>query len=212
MPEGKRGCGYRKIGGLYLFCDGPGVPCDALPYPLDVCPVCSAGIKFSRGWTWVSRALFVINPNVCSECTALKFGGCAFVGDHDRLGLLWVGEAHYKTPGDFTGEADRMGISRRINSVPRGFKIGETWVALAHIKAVRRLVPVPEGVGSTLPGIPEYEHSPGIFRAFLPSRIEYIVTEDMLKSDEIQKRIETQKLTPVVVEDIPRHRTGKDSI
>jgi len=26
------------------------IPCDRLPFPLDVCPVCGHGIKLGRGW------------------------------------------------------------------------------------------------------------------------------------------------------------------
>ena len=51
--EAKRGCGYRKVGGLYLVSDGLGIPCDRLPITLEVCPCCGAGIKPARGWTWV---------------------------------------------------------------------------------------------------------------------------------------------------------------
>ena len=37
--EAARGCGWRKVGGLYL-CSPPGihVQCDRLPYDLKVCP------------------------------------------------------------------------------------------------------------------------------------------------------------------------------
>lgn len=54
--EKKRGCGYRKIGGLYLVTDGGGSPCDRLPFELDVCPTCGGGIKPARGWSWFSPA------------------------------------------------------------------------------------------------------------------------------------------------------------
>lgn len=52
--EARRGCGYRKVGGIYLVGGGIGVPCDRLPYPLTVCPCCSQGVKQGRGWTWVT--------------------------------------------------------------------------------------------------------------------------------------------------------------
>lgn len=207
MAEQKRGCGYRKIGGIYLVCGGRGIECKLLPYPLDVCPVCSAGIKFCRGWTWISRSLFIFSKDQCGRCPLM--GGCAFTGSHDRLGLIWIGERHYKRTEDFNSEAVQMGISRRIKAIPRGFKVGETWVALAHIKAVRKEKPVPVGIGA-LPNMTDYEESPGIFTAFRPSRIEFVVTEEMLKDPEVQERIEKQGLTPVVVPDIQRHRIGKE--
>jgi len=51
--ESKRGCGWRKPGGLYLMADGPAELCGKLPIPLEICPSCGGGIKLSRGWTWV---------------------------------------------------------------------------------------------------------------------------------------------------------------
>lgn len=36
--ETKRGCGYRKIGGLYLVAGNLSEPCDRLPWPLHVYP------------------------------------------------------------------------------------------------------------------------------------------------------------------------------
>ncbi len=57
--ESKRGCGYRKQGGLYLMAGGPSAECGKLPLELTVCPCCGAGIKPARGWTWVNaEALF----------------------------------------------------------------------------------------------------------------------------------------------------------
>jgi hypothetical protein len=47
----KRGCGWRKPGGLYLCADGVGGVCGKLPIPLDICPTCHGGIKFCRSWT-----------------------------------------------------------------------------------------------------------------------------------------------------------------
>jgi len=53
MPEEKRGCGYRKVGAMYLCGMGIPVECDRLPYELTVCRVCGAGVKQSRGFTWL---------------------------------------------------------------------------------------------------------------------------------------------------------------
>lgn len=36
--ETRRGCGYRKVGGIYLVCDGAGFRCDQLPVNLEVIP------------------------------------------------------------------------------------------------------------------------------------------------------------------------------
>jgi hypothetical protein len=49
-----------------------------------------------------------------------------------RAGLLWVGEKFYKHSHDWMAEAGKLGISRRIQTVPHGFVCGETWVFVAH--------------------------------------------------------------------------------
>ena len=56
-----------------------------------------------------------------------------------RVGLIWVGEKFYPTPQDFCAEAEKMGISRRIPAVPNDFVLGETWVWLAHRKAIEAI-------------------------------------------------------------------------
>ena len=56
--EAKRGCGYRKEGGLYLVGGGLSAPCDRMPYPLDRCKTCGGGIKFTRGHTWLQPDFF----------------------------------------------------------------------------------------------------------------------------------------------------------
>ena len=51
--EARRGCGYRKVGGLYLMGGTGGMPCCKMPIPLHVCPTCHGGIKQTRGWSWI---------------------------------------------------------------------------------------------------------------------------------------------------------------
>jgi hypothetical protein len=57
--ESKRGCGYRKVGGLYIVTK-PGILtlCDRMPIKLEACKHCeemgfNCGFKPARGWTWV---------------------------------------------------------------------------------------------------------------------------------------------------------------
>ena len=149
--EQKRGCGYRKVGGLYMVGGGIGVPCDRLPYELTVCPCCSQGVKQSRGWTWIDVAKFFQGTHALGTEQDSVFGECKIPCDCSlglcplcsrpetmgKAGLLWVGEKFYKTPADFVKEGVEMGFSRRIKAVPQGFKVGETWVMLAHPAAVR---------------------------------------------------------------------------
>jgi hypothetical protein len=173
--EGRRGCGYRQPGGLYLVADGRGQHCDKLPIELTVCPCCGEGIKFSRGFTWITGALFAsaecsnaeqIRTDLCFECPFSD------IHERGRYGLMWVGEKFYSA-AEFTLEAARQGISKRIAQIPRDFKIGETWIVLAHIKAIRRDAPVMVD-GNAIGSAPHW--FPGIFHAFRPQRIEYVVT------------------------------------
>lgn len=184
--ESARGCGYRKPGGIYLRGDGLAAPCGKLPLLLHNCPTCSAGIKFARGWTWIDpRPLFAEVP-CYSECQR-----CPANNAHlpSRAGLLWIGREFYSTAAMFELEAEIQGVSRRIAAVPRGFKVGETWVYLAHVAAC------------TVEGKP----APGIFRAFRPSAIEYIVkgTETEAELDELEARGLTLVKLVRSIENIP---------
>jgi hypothetical protein len=177
--ERERKCGYRKPGGLYLVSCGFSRYCGALPIALEVCPACHQGIHPARGWTWVNlKALRgdkpcvqSINPSYCDSCAFF------FI---EKAGLLWVGEKYYKTPEDFNREGVEMGISRRISQIPREFKLGETWVAFAHRKAI----PQP----FTLAEEPAFKA--GIFHLFKPTAIEYIVqeTDTDSKLEALEKR------------------------
>lgn len=174
--EPRRGCGFRKVGGLYIVCEGLSAPCDRLPIALTVCPCCGGGIKQTRGWTWIQPGrLFEGKHRQCAcriSCPACD--PISAFGEDGRAGLLWIGEQHYPTPADFSAEAARLGVSRRIRAVPRGFKVGETWVFIAHPKAVNttRI----NGDGESL-FAEEPDLGPGIFAAFRPTRIERIVRQ-----------------------------------
>jgi len=102
----------------------------------------------------------------CSGCP-----GCFYPDSKDRAGLLWVGEKFYTT-NKFLTEAATRGISRRIATVPHGFKVGETWIYFAHKKAI--------------PGQNGNPDSAGIFAAFQPIRIEYVVKGNE-SDDELRK-------------------------
>jgi hypothetical protein len=178
VVEKKRGCGYRVGGALYLRTDGIGRVCGALPIELTVCPTCKHGIKPARGWTWINIAeLAAVGTCRLWEQTGHEGCGDCPIADAEiqTAGLLWIGEKFYKTPVDFNREAWDMGISRRITMVPRGFKVGETWVALAHRKAI----PAPKELVEHQLGIKpsDLEFKPGIFHIFCPQRIEYVVKE-----------------------------------
>jgi len=198
--DSKRGCGYRKMGGLYLISEPGFHGCGLLPLKLDICPTCGHGIKPALGWTWVNPKELV-KGLVCESCeekqTELGFCGTAYCNwtQQTRAGLIWVGQTFYKTAEDFKKEALRLGISRRIHTIPRGFKVGETWVLLAHRKGGNG-----EGV---VGGQPDF---PAIFTAFLPQRIEQIVRGD--ENDEEIEKLEKRGITPVVIK--PESEKGKE--
>lgn len=169
VVDKERGCGWRKKGGFYMMGAGIGVTCCRLPIPLEVCPCCSQGIKPNRGFTWIDPKLILgVNPDpmdpwTCNGCPA---GDGGDIGP--RVGLIWIGEQFYKDPAHFDREAAAIGISRRLKQVPHGFKVGQTWVALAHRKAISEYM--------TFKLLPDFiKYRPGIFRIFRPDRIEYIV-------------------------------------
>jgi hypothetical protein len=155
----KRGCGYRKPGGIYLCCDGPGSACGMLPCPLTVCPCCGDGIKQTRGFTWINSNLFGETKCPLDVRTCWQ---CPMSAKDLQMGLMWVGEKFYPTTSEFNRESDLHGISKRIAQIPHKLKVGETWIALAHPRAIVHA----DGSQPTA----------GIFRVFRPQRIEYILT------------------------------------
>jgi hypothetical protein len=196
--EAKRGCGYRKVNGLYLVGEKGGIGCCKMPILLKTCPCCGHGVKQSRGWTWIDPKEWLkgecsagdTSRIICPAADPARFG--------EKVGLLWVGAAFYKTPGAFISECETLGVSRRIKAVPRGFKVGEHWVFLAHPKVGTEVDPITGDV----------KDIPGIFKIFRPTRIEKIITESMAKDEEAMKRLEAQGVTPVIVPDNDKDHQG----
>ena len=145
--EAKRGCGYRKEGGLYLVGSGLSAPCDRMPYRLDRCRTCGGGIKFTRGLQWLQPDFFTpheslvapcLDESVCPICVNGGPDASRSASADDLFGphlLLWIGRGHY-SPEAFLEEGRRLGVSRRIAALPKGLVLGETWVLLAHPDAV----------------------------------------------------------------------------
>lgn len=189
VHDKRRGCGYRKPGGLYLISNGDGIPCCKLPIPLEVCPVCRCGIKAARGWTWLDIYPFVKDR----ACANYPEGVCPLsverIKSIGKIGLVWVGEKFYSTPDDVIREAKLLGISRRIPHLPKGFKVGETWVGLAH----RKCIPT----SPLFDGRSDRDHIPGIFRLFKPERVEYVVKGD--ETPEFLEACVKRGITPVRV-------------
>jgi hypothetical protein len=185
----ERGCGWRQPGGTYLVTSTElWGSCDRMPLPLTVCSHCGQGIHQVRSWTWLTlpAALLDAEPRTCDHrhCAACPLSPTR---DTLRVGLLWCGEAFYKTPHDWIREAREQGVSRRISTVPNDFVVGETWVPMAHPKAI---------MGTDDRGDIHYE--PGIFHAFKPTAIEYVVKGD--ESEEELVRKEKRGITLVRIE------------
>lgn len=197
--EGKRGCGYRKPGGLYLFCGDSGKPCGKLPIPVHVCPTCGNGVKAGRGFQWIKWEFIGQPPCVTwqkSHDGSLSNCVCPLSGYRDpneKLGLMWVGGSYYPTTEDFMKESRKLGISKRIPAVPNDFVLGKTWVALAHRQAITKWEEVVPGDDSNLKAI----RSPGIFSLFLPTEVQFVVTGN--ETDEQLAAMEKRGITPVNV-------------
>ncbi|HOB44168.1 MAG TPA: hypothetical protein PKH75_13505 [Bacillota bacterium] len=185
IHDKKRGCGWRKKGGLYLVAETLLNTCGKLPLPLAVCPCCGAGIKPARGWTWVDGdKLFAHVP-----CPYDEKGNdgckCPLAWPVGKCCLIWVGESFYPTPSDFFREVERQGVSRRVYRLPDKFIPGHTPVLLAHRRAVRE----------TDPATGEITYKPGIFSAYRPSEIQYVCNGG--ETPEQLARMEARGITPV---------------
>ena len=191
--EGPRGCGYRKPGALYLVSGGLAEACHLLPWELETCPTCGQGIKPAMGWTWI-EAYKLFAPGCdrdkppqrhCTRCVV-----CRPEDAGPKSGLIWVGEKYYPTTGQFTYESQNMGVSRRIKSIPRGFKLGATWVFLAHRKAF--------GQDPQFETYDPEKWKPAIFQVFLPTAIEYVIKGD--ENEDQLKALVERGITPIRVE------------
>lgn len=208
----RRGCGWRQPGGTYLISEGVARSCGLLPVPLDKCPTCSGGIKPSRGWTWIDFEALVTHGGIDCKSTPDHCQGCPFkdTAFGEQQGLLWIGGSFYKTPEEWTAEAVKQGVSRRISQVPRDFVIGETWCLVAHREAIEKDCPkIQQHLTESLEQIKSCEHCEGagvvrsaaIFHAFKPTAIEYVVKGD--ETEEQLQRLVDRGITPVRVEHAP---------
>lgn len=201
--EAVRGCGYRKVGGLYLCGQGFAMGCDRLPYELVVCPTCGAGVKFTRGFTWLDWAKYayyhegeetehLISVKAVCRCSAVC-PVCWPLIQPQPYGLLWVGEQFYTTQS-FIQEALEMGVSRRIAVIPRNLKLGETWIVFAHKSACgTRLEEQDDGTTKQV-GIP------GIFYAHRPTSLELLIWESDATEEKLAE-LEKKGITPVIIPD-----------
>jgi len=211
--EAKRGCGFRKVGGLYLVSDGIMAVCDRLPLEIGACPVCGEGLHVTRGTRAIQpRALWgdhqpctESNPEYCAVCRPPA-------GTHYLMG---VGKRYYPTPADFIAEGIAQGVSKRISAIPTGFKAGESFIYLTHPIAVE-IKPAPDVVQMAMeiaagaagdgyqprlvdaPLAPEYR--PGVFAAFRCKRIEKLIWKSEATEETIKELVK-RGITPVIIPD-----------
>lgn len=197
--EPVRGCGYRQVGGTYLVGGVLSAPCDRLPYPLAACPICGQGIKIGRAFTEINAfELFGIHKNCTDKVTPCVM--CHPPRNRTSY-IMIVGERHYPTPQDFIKEGRKLGVSKRIPFIPKGLKLKQTVIYLAHHKAI-----IKNGNGkSDKKGQAQMlEYQTGIFCAFIPSKIEKLVWESQLKGkkgSELKKSLKKRGITPVAIPD-----------
>ena len=178
--EPKRGCGFRKIsrkGRVFYYLCGSGfsLPCDRLPFRLKVCPVCGSGLKFHRGFQWLSWKDYAGEHNEC-KCHEKCF---VCHPTDEKYGLMWVGERYY-TPKSFVLEAERMGVSKLVSALPKDLQIGKTKVLLAHRRAWKN-------------------REPAIFFAFVVRRVEVLVRAEEADEEWVE-RLRRRGVTVIVVE------------
>ena len=180
LHEKKRGCGYRKKGGLYLTGGSDFAACCKLPFPLTKCNCCGSGIKPTRGFTWINTDLFA-----GAGCSG--FSGCILAQRNKKIGLLWIGEKFYNHPQDFLREAHAIGISRRVSQLPKDVIPGETWIALAHRKGHADI----DGKGLLV------QFTGAVICVFKLRGVEYVIKGDEDPAE--LERMEKRGITPVDV-------------
>lgn len=205
--EHKRGCGYRKVGGLYLCGEYVSGLCDRLPLPLECCPTCGGGIKVSRGFTKIiPTTLFGYHQDCIDKIRPCKVCDPT----EDTAFIMLVGDKYY-TPKTFIAEATGQGVSKRIPFIPKDLELGKTIIYLAHHKACEVIGPAIVQQARTLADgddshqkrlldADEVKHRTGIFTAFVPQRIEKLIW----KSDATKKELTNLKkrgITPIVITD-----------
>lgn len=206
--ERKRGCGYRKIGAMYLCGDYMPVPCERLPYLLETCPVCGAGIKVSRGFTKVNPLQLFGYHQPCSD----QLRPCWMCDPaEDPAFIMGVGQKYYKSPVEFIKEGLDLGISKRIPFIPKELELGKTVVYLAHPKAcaVRESIALQQAMAlvhgdsaetGRLIETETVEYRMGIFTVFVPQRVEKLVWQSEAIPEELQK-LKRKGITPVIIKD-----------
>lgn len=212
MSEPLRGCGHRKIGGLYLTGD-PGITliCDGLPLELESCGCCGFIPPFSRNLQrlhpqYIFQAELKKHKKTCGVgsqmlCSCPPTCPICSPVEQKSFGLMFVGKKHY-TPRSFIREAEQLGVCKRIPDVPKWLVLGETWVLLAHSEVPKVSL---EKLKKNEMHMKEPEKMRAIFYAFKPQRIEMPMWKGEITNDEILL-LEKRGITPVLLDPTPENR------
>ena len=219
MSEVKRGCGYRRIGGLYLVSDpGQHLNCDGLPLELQECDCCGFKPPFNRKLQLLKPAYIIqaeqnLHLKLKARGAAGEICGCwkdcptCHPDPKGSYGLMFVGQKSY-TPSSFIKEAFSMGVSKRIPEIPSWLKLGETWIFLAHLKTPNVCLALLKDNGLHMK---EPETIPAIFYGFKPQRVEMPMWKGSLTDAEIVK-LEQKGITPILLERTPENiKNHKDA-
>jgi hypothetical protein len=185
MPvEAERGCGFKHIGGLYLVGGGMALPCDRLPLEIDECPVCGEIIRFSRGIQKINP-LVLWGPHDKKECKCPL--QCPLCNPEKKPQdvpsyLMFVGQDY--SSNSFISEAKKMGVSKKINNIPKDLIIGKSWVYLARQNMIEdeEVAYHPK----------KTKKRDAVFYAFIPQKVEYFM-EKKKKEDYTPEEIEEVK-------------------
>lgn len=206
--EPKRGCGFRQEGKLYLMGEGIAHTCPSLPLPFNECECCKYTPSFYRDFQWIRKAYIKHIRKPTGQACDPECPVCYGVNDQDEYGLMWVGRKYY-TPEEFIAEDKTMGICKAIKQIPKGLVLGETWILIAHPRAIidssnpeyKKAYEywVTRGIdkGEKEPQPPSY---PGVFYAFRPIGVEMLIYQSQATPERLAG-LEAKGITPIVVPD-----------
>ena len=214
--EKARGCGFRKIGGLYLVAkDGTWASCERFPIPLRACPTCDCRVNFARNFQWITHEMLLSYAvpcgavdDHCVRCPLCRPSMLKNDTPATKSGLIWIGKQHY-TPQGFLVEANSIGVSRRISSIPKGLVVGKTRIFVAHKQGLNLQQKLIEDSAEFEPGD---QIEPAVIASFVPQAIELMVddTGEMEEEEWVQKLVKDKgvKLVELPASDMD-HRPVK---
>lgn len=209
MIESERGCGYRKEG-LYLIGIGRSIPCDRLVFPIDYCKTCGAGLKFTRGVQWLNWYRFAGMHKTGifkTGCNCREACPICYPKENEMMALMWTGAKFYTTQS-FIDEATKLGVCKRIATIPRGLQLNKTWIMLAHKQAITLTPPVINDKGKV---IKKGKYQAGIFYCFMPTRIEKIVSTTSAKKKRKMEALQKKGITILVATEVDSEGNVKET-